>query len=220
MDEWLGLDAEWVGFSAHYGTLTATDLPSAFQEVRKLVAPPALPKPERKRLEQQIEQLRKRLDKARSNVVELDKSNIPAAEERIRQLDHQRVELEQELELYKPQAENDINAVALMVLNNLYALANCCRIMAKPEVFDDKGNRGVDHGDGTVTFGSLESAAPRAVRWLLSRASYIICHTEFAGSGNGRRHVFKGGEIVYNVAGLAKREVGLAKGRQNPHHAG
>lgn len=52
-----------------------------------------------------------------------------------------------------------------------------CRTLTKPAYFDEKGNRGVDNGDGTVTWGSLESAAPKAVRRFLKHVDYITIHT-------------------------------------------
>jgi hypothetical protein len=213
VENWLGFDGDAIGMAAFYGALKPEDLPEAFAEVRKLVMPPARPKQDRKQLEKQVEHLKANLEKARQNLVLLDPANIPAAQERIRQMDEERARVEKELRASKPPAEQDINEVALAVMHNLYSLAYCCRVLAKPGFFDERGHYCVDHGDGTITVGSLESAAPRAVRRFLHQASHIVCHTEIKGRGNGTRHEFKRGEIVFTG-------VGVDPGNLNPHLAG
>jgi DNA invertase Pin-like site-specific DNA recombinase len=201
LEGWLGLDGEALGTAAFYGALSADDLPEAFAEVKKLVMPPARPEPDRKRLEKQAGELKLKLAKARDNLVLLDPGNIPAAQDRIRQLDAELAAALEELSQGKPQAEKDVNEVVLEVLHRLYALAYCCRALARPE-------------DPQWEYqGSLESAAPHAVRRLLNRASEIVCHTEMKGRGNGTRHVFAGGEIVLEG-------VGVVTGDLNPHLTG
>src|SRR5262249_45649930 len=131
-----------------------------------------------KRLEKRVEQLNAELAKARGNVVLLDAANIPAAQERIRELDRERAGLERELRESRPPAAKDVNAVALEVLNDLSPLAYCCRSLTQPQYVTEVGQRAVDNGDGTVTYGSLEQVAPQAVRRFLGHASHIVCHTE------------------------------------------
>jgi DNA invertase Pin-like site-specific DNA recombinase len=213
LENWLGIDGDAFGTAAFYGALKPDDLPEAFAEVRKLVTPRTMPHQDRRRLEKQAGELTAKLAKARENLVLLDPANIPAAQDRIRRLDEERAAVEQELKRSKPPAERDVNAVVLEVLSNLYALGYCCRVLAKRQYVDEEGNRGVDNGDGTVTVGSLESATPRAVKRLLNRVSHIVCHTTIQGWGNGIRHAFDRGEIIFDG-------VGTVTGNSNPHLPG
>lgn len=202
LTNWLGLDtADWLEAGAECGALKPEDLPEAFEKIRKLVMPPSTPKVDRSRLEKQAEQLKGKVTKARANLVLLDAENIPAAQERIRQLEEQRAAIEEELKKSKPLAERDINAVVLAVLHNLYSLAYCCRVLARP----------VEEGWEVV--GSLETIAPTMFRRFLNHASHIVCHTRKVGRGNGTRHVFDHGEIVFEGVGLTRRD-------SNPHRAG
>jgi hypothetical protein len=212
LEEWLGEDQGGIGTAAFYGALNPDNLPEAFAEIRKLLVPPAKTKKDRERLEKEIEQVSAKLTKARENLVLLDPANIPAAQNRIRQFDEQLRQLKNELVESKPPTEQDINKVVLDVCYTLSQLSYACRVLAQPAVYDKRGNRGIDHGDGTVTWGSLESAAPRMVKQLLNHASYIVCHTERKGYGKGTRHVFTGGEIVFSVGGIPSN--------LNPHHLG
>lgn len=209
LENWLGFDGEALGAAAYYGALKDGDeLPEAFHKIKALITSPAAPKHDRERLEKQAEQLTATLAKAKGNLVLLDADNIPAAQDRIRQLGEELAAVERELKQSKPPAEKDVNAVVLEVLNNLYALAYCCRSLARPGCVDEKGRRGVDNGDGTVTWGSLEAAAPKAVKRLLNRTSHIVCHTvrrEGKASkkrgATGTRHQFERGEIVFSGVG-------------------
>lgn len=201
LENWLGFDGESLGTAAHYGTLRSDDLPEAFAEIKKLLMPRSKPKQDRMRLQKQADQVKAKLAKARGNLSLLDAENIPAAQECIRQLDRERIDLEQELRQCKPPTEKDINQVVLEVLNNLYALAYMCRSLAKP--VDEKW----DH------YGSLESAAPQAVRRLLSRVSHIVCHTAKQGQRTRTRHEFKRGEIAFTP-------VGAMTGNVNSHLPG
>ncbi len=205
LESWLGPAGKALGTAAYYGALEDANLKEWFPEgtfakVKRLVTPPAKPKQDRQRLERRLEQLTAQVEKARGNLVLLDPANIPAAQKRISELDEEVAAVEQELRECKPPSEKDINAVVLSVLHNLYSLAYCCRVMAKPASYDEKGNREVDNGDGTVTCGSLESAAPRAVKWLRGRMTHIIIHTRKTGRGGGTRHLFEKGEIVLQVS--------------------
>jgi hypothetical protein len=89
--------------------------------------------------------------------------------------------------------------------------------MAKPSYIDAEGVRMVDNGDGTVTCGSLEAIAPQLVRRFLKHVDRIVCHTtkrvgkiSKTRGATSTRHVFDGGEIVF-------QQVGGATGNQNPH---
>jgi site-specific DNA recombinase len=213
LDEWLGQEGDAFGTAAHYGALHADQLSPAFTKVKELVMPPARSKTDRKRLEKDAEQLTTMLARCRENLVVLDAANIPAAQERIRQLDKERAAIEQELKRSKPPAENDVNSVVLDVMYRLYSLADSCRALAKPAFLDNHGRRGVDNRDGTVRVGSHETAAPRVVRKLLSRTGHIVCHTVKEGSKTRTRHVFQSGKIVLDL-------VGGVTGNLNPHHPG
>lgn len=202
LESWLGFEGEALGAAAHYGALTADDLPEAFAQVRKLLAPPAKPKRrDRERLAKQLAKITADLSKARANLVLLDAANIPAAQERIRELDEQRAELENDLAQSNPPTEQDVNRITLGVLNDLYSLAAACRVLAVP----------VD-ADWEV-HGSLESAAPKAIRRFLANVSHITVHTTKSGSGTATRHTFDRGEIVLAA-------VGAVTSNGNPHLSG
>jgi DNA invertase Pin-like site-specific DNA recombinase len=195
LEGWLGFGvAEAVGTAAYYGDLKEDDLPEAFALVRRILTPPATPKRDRRRLEKQAADLEAKLAKARSNLVLLDAKNIPAAQERIDQLDAEFMALREELKRSKPPADRDLNAVALQVLNSLYALAYCCRVLARPAVEVD--------ADGVEweTVGSLESIAPQAVKRFLSKVGHIVCHTVIEGHKTATRHRLERGEIVFAPA--------------------
>jgi DNA invertase Pin-like site-specific DNA recombinase len=220
LDSLLGKDRDWLEVAAFYGALKPGDLPEAFAEVKKLVAPPDRPKQDRKRLEKLRDKLIADLTKARGNLVLLDPENIPAAQERIRKMDEDRAAVEDELKKLRPVAEEEVNAVALSVLDALYSLASCCRLLAMPQHINAAGQRAIDNGDRTVTYGSLIQAAPQVLKRLASRISGITCHTERKEGKRvqkrttwinregvreyavkevvcGTRHVFTGGEIAF-----------------------
>jgi DNA invertase Pin-like site-specific DNA recombinase len=203
LENWLGFGGEGLGMAAYYGALKPEDLLdlSAFAEVKRLVMPPERPQKDRGQLEKQLGQVQAALQKARANLVLLDADNIPAAQERIRQLDEEQAAIDRELRDAKPPAEKDVNAVVLEVLHNLHALAYCCRALARPAP------------DGWQRVGSLESAAPQAVRRLLKGVHHIVCRTAKQGRRTGTRHVFQGGEIVLDRVGVNPRNL-------NPHVAG
>ena len=195
LENWLGL--EGLDVAAYYGALKPGDLPEAFEQVKKLVCPPQLLKSDRKKLEKRGEELRSKVDKARANLVLLEPDNIPAAQERIRQLDDELVLIEKELKSSAPPAERDVNAVALEVLHNLYSLAYCCRSLAR------------SCEKGMLRRDSLEKKAPQAVRRFLSHASHIVCHTTKTGTGTGTRHKFEKGEVVFRGVGVTTGVVNL-----------
>jgi DNA invertase Pin-like site-specific DNA recombinase len=224
--EWLGLEGDALGSAAFFGgldpDLKPEDLPEAFQKIKKLLMPPARPKADRKRLEKQLEQLVGKLARAQDNLVLLDPGNIPAAQKKIRQLEEERSVVERELRESNPSPERDINSVVLEVVHTLHALTLCCRSLAKPTVYDPQGNRGTldpDRGDGLVRYGWIESAAPQAVRRLLSHATIVI-NTVKTGKGYGVRYIFQGGEIVFQrlgvIPGNLKTLQGLVDGERTP----
>jgi DNA invertase Pin-like site-specific DNA recombinase len=211
LEHWLGFefDGEALGTAAYYGALTAADLPEAFAELRKLLMPRGKPKQDRKRLEKRAEKMTAEVEKMRKNLARLDAEFIPVAQDEIRSLDAELVALDIELRECKPATEQDINKVVEAVINNLYSLAYMCRSLAKPH---DEDGWPIDK-DGWVQVGSLEMAAPRAVRRFLNRVSHITCHTKQVGRGTGTRHVLDSGEIVLS-------RVGGVTGNLNPHRPG
>src|SRR5262249_2718370 len=213
LDNWLGLEGEALGASAHFGALKQEDLPDAFDGVKKLLVPPAKPVSDRKRLEKTLRNLESELANARGKLVWLDLMNIPAAQNQIRQREEERAAVERELALSKPPAAQDLNTIGLYVLHSLYAIADCCRILTRPTIMDAAGNRALDLGDRTVKYSSLVSEAPKVIRGFLSRVSHIACHTVKEGWGTRTRHVLEGGEIVFNL-------VGAVMDNLNPHNPG
>ena len=114
LENWLGLNGEEIGTAAYYGALKADDLPKAFAQIKRLVKPPADRSAPRAVKRSGRLQATAQLTKARENLVLLDPTNIPAAEERIRQLSEERAAIDLELKQCKPPGEEkDINAVAL-----------------------------------------------------------------------------------------------------------
>ena len=115
-------------------------------------------------MQKQAEKLKAQIGTARTNLPLIKAENLPAYQERIRQMGEELALLEHELRQAKPIAEKDLNAIALEVVRNLGTLAYACEIMAKPGYVDEKGRRGVDNEDGTVTFGHAEqhAAEPRS----------------------------------------------------------
>jgi hypothetical protein len=199
LENWLGLDGEALGAAAYYGALKPDDLPEAFAAVRELLMPKRVPGPEREAMEKQFTQLTALLAKARGNLILLDPDNIPAAQERIRQMEQERDRTEEGLRRSKPPAEKDVNAVVLEVLHSLYGLAYCCRALARADARGD-----------TVVVGSLEAAAPKVVRRFLGHTSHVVCNTRKEGVRTRTRHEFEGGEMVFSL-------VGLNAGNLNPH---
>jgi hypothetical protein len=198
LEGWMGVDLDAVSMAAHFGALKADDLPEVFEQIRRLVMPPTLPKQDRARMTKRAEALKVQVEKARGNLVLLDTANIPAAQETIRKLEEERVEIEKELAQTKPPADKDVNAVTLEVLNNLYGLAYCCRALIQ---------KATDDREGWVTHGSLESMAPQAVRRLARRISGITIHTTVSGTGKGARHTFEWGEIELVGVGTVTSKV-------------
>jgi len=194
LDNWLGPDAEYLGGAAHYGTLPADfKLPKAFEEIRELIMPPAKPKQDRTRLEKQVAKLKADLAKAKNNLVLLDAENIPFAQERIRQLEGQRTDLEAELAQCKPPpSAKDVNQIVLDVLNQMYAFSAMCRILASP--VDKKKSRY-----------SVAAVAPQGVRRLLKDIDKIVVNTTLNnGRGTGKRHQLKDGEIHFRRVGITR----------------
>lgn len=124
LENWLGLDGDRLGTAAHYNALKAEGFPEAFAELKTMVARRAKPKPKRnrERMAKQAEQLKTRAAKMVSNLYELDAEFIPGAQEKIRQLNDQRREIEQELRQSDPPSETGINQVAIEVFQNLSSL--------------------------------------------------------------------------------------------------
>lgn len=184
---WLGLDTDWVIDAAGAGELQPDDLPEAFEQVKKLVMPPAVPKKDRERLKKQVEKLIGDIAKARANLILLEPENIPAAQDKIRQMDYERAAIEEELKQSTPPAEKDVNAVTLEVVKSLFSLAATCWSLA--------------NGDS--------EGEPTQIRRLLNHASHVIIHSEKRGSGTSTRHDFRGGEIVFRGVGGNTSKVNL-----------
>jgi len=149
--------------------------------VKQLLAPPERPKSDRRKSEARIKQLAANIEKARSNLALLDPENIPAAQNRIREMDGERKAIEEELRQTAPIPEREINEAVRSVLAQLYDLANWCRAVANPKLSD------------------LDANAPPAVRRLLRGTSQIVVHTKKTGEGTGTRHEFLRGEITFRV---------------------
>jgi hypothetical protein len=213
LENWLGTgDADMLGGMAHYGWLKEDDmdkqqLPPFFHELRRMLFPPK-PKQDRQKLSKQLEQMQTKLQTARSNLVFLQPEEIPAAREAISRLTREHEAVARELQESKPIPAADINQTVLTVLDTLYALTRCCRILAR-------GNK--PDRDGMVRVGSLESAAPQAIRQLARRISSIKVHTTIVGTGARLRHEFAGGEITFDVVeGTSKRVNAHLPGASRP----
>jgi hypothetical protein len=186
LENWLGLEGAALEMQAYEGWLNDGEpLPKIFAEVRALIAPPvpSTRKQDRKRLEKHAAKLGTDITRARGNLVLLQPENIPAAEQRIEEMAAELKQLEEGLRRSKPVPAADINKVVEGVLHSLYSLAYCCRALTRK------------HRENYV--GSLEMAAPLAVRQLLGKIGHITIHTELHGQGTGLRHRFLKGEIVF-----------------------
>jgi hypothetical protein len=108
----------------------------------------------------------------------------------------------------------DVNKTVLAVLHTLYSLAACCRaLVRRPEKrtveVEVKKNGQTETETKTITtvrVGSLEAAAPQAVRQLLRHVSSITVHTRIEGKGPRLRHHFEQGEITFASVGVAQGE--------------
>jgi DNA invertase Pin-like site-specific DNA recombinase len=223
LESWLA-EHDGAGTAATYGALDGSpgDLPPAFAAVKNLLFPRA---PARAGARARLEKLRVKLTadltKARCNLVLLDAANIPAAQERIRQMDEERAAVEQALQECKPVAEEEINRTVLGILDSLVALAACCRTLSKPVAVNAAGQRGAVNGDGTVTIDWYSVHAPQAVQQLRPRLAaaggHMVIHTTRRGWGKGLRHTFVGGEIVFagteGGEGVSPRKVKLSTSR-------
>lgn len=197
--EWWGLECADIS-PAFFGKMSNdTELPKAFAEIRKLLVPTVQPKKDRDRLTKEAAQLTARLTKTRANLVELDRENIPAAQERIRQLADRLAEIEMELRETAPPAEKDINVAVREVVHRVYGLINCFKLMA------------------TVP-DSLRSVfriadEEKTVRAFLRSVERIDIDTEKMGCGTGTRHVITAGRIVL-------KQVGVVTSNSNRHLLG
>jgi DNA invertase Pin-like site-specific DNA recombinase len=185
LENWLGLEGAELEVAAFYGWLTERDeLPKVFHEVRNLIAPPpSTPRQDRNRLARYADKLKADIQKARGNLVLLDPENIPAAEARVKAMAEELKLAEEELARTKQPSAAEVNKAVEGVLHSLYSLAYCCRALTR------------EHRENYV--GSLEMAAPMAVRQLLAKIGHIVIHTAISGRGTRTRHKFERGEIVF-----------------------
>lgn len=210
LEQLIGIDGDALGAAAHFGHLHPDiQLPETFEKVKKLVMPSPRPKRDYERLRRKASDLVVKIEKARGNLVLLDPEYIPLAQDKIRGLEKEHSEVERELLKAKPIAERNVNEIVLEVLNQFYGLVYCCRSLMLPDIYDDKGQRGVLHPDGTVTTGGHEMAAPSVVKRFLRHVAHIVCHSEKNGRGTGTRHVFVRGEIVFRGVGVVTTESNL-----------
>ena len=141
-----------------------------------------------------------RIEKARRNLVLLDPEFIATAQDEIKRMEAERVQLAAEVQ-QRPPTEKDINHVVQETVHNLFSFASMLRRLAH-----------VDE-PGWVTHGTVESAAPKAVQRLLKQIEKIEIHTRKVGRGNGTRHQFLAGKIHFY-------RVGGATVSSNPHRSG
>ncbi len=209
LENWLGPEYSGIDTAAYYGAIAKEeDLPKAYFDLKRLLTPRPRPVADRKRAENEAKQLKAQLATARSNLVLLkDPANIPAAEACIRQLDERLAAVEQELRQQQPPAEKDVNKVVEGILWTLVCLANSCRALARPPE------------EGWTVVGSIESAAPHKVRWLLKQTDGIVCYTERTGAKTRIRHKFVRGELVFSPLGRV-HSVGPIPRDSNPHRPG
>src|SRR5262249_18050946 len=150
----------------------------AFAKVRKLVAPPRQPAADRKKLSQRVKTLGEQVNRARANLVLLDADNIPAAQEKIRELDEERQALETELRKRPPQ-QADVNAEALEVLRSLYWLSVLFRSAAESVAIGDEMEARLEAGWEGAWFSGADKSA--ALRRFLRKIAGITCNTRIEG---------------------------------------
>jgi DNA invertase Pin-like site-specific DNA recombinase len=190
LENWMGLEGAGLETAAFYGWLTDRDeLPRVFHEVRELIAPPpSTPRQDRDRLARHADKLRVDIERARGNLVRIQNpANLPAAEAEVEKMVEELKLAEEELARTKQPSAAEVNKMVEGVLHSLYSLAYCCRALTRR------------HREEYV--GSLEMAAPAAVRQLLAKVGHIVVHTEKRGTGAGTRHQFLKGEIVFHRGG-------------------
>lgn len=107
---------------AKNGTLTAKDVPEAFDTLKRLLTVQEIPRTDPKQLKKQIERLDADIAKMTDNLPLLDPENIPSAQEKIRAYKAQRAELARELN--DVPTERDLNSTVLTVLSKLYRLCS------------------------------------------------------------------------------------------------
>src|SRR5262249_62158045 len=133
-------------WKAERGELKPGDLPEAFAKIKRLVSPPERPTIDRRQIEKRAAVLDGQIEKGQRNLVFLDESNIPIAQEEIRRLQLERERLEMELRR-RPPTESDVNAEATAVLRSLYWLALFFRLAADPHDPDFSTGGWVIEGD-------------------------------------------------------------------------
>ena len=105
------------------------------------------PKRDRKQLEGRRKELEATLTKAQAKLIHIEEANLATFQVSIREHREELAEVERELRETKPPAEADLNQTVLMVLDNLWQLAYCCRALVRPDYDWDY-------------HGSLEARAP------------------------------------------------------------
>ncbi len=200
LENWLGPEYGGIDGAAYYGAIKKEeDLPAAYFDLKRLLTRPPQPKVDRKRLEGDLRKLTGQVTKMRANLALLeDPGNIPAVERAIREVDEQRAALERQLKETAPPSEADVNKVVEGIMWTLVNLVASCRALAQPE----EVKRNVS--------GSVESAAPHNVRWLLRQTDGIVVYTSRRGAKTRVRHDFERGELVFRRVGANARDL-------NPH---
>jgi DNA invertase Pin-like site-specific DNA recombinase len=209
-EQFLLLDGKRLEWAAYRKELRSPDdLPKAFAAVRALVAPPKQSVADRDRELKQtkgmVARLNDRIDKARGNLALLDPENIPAVQDKIREMLAEKEVLEAELRKTPP-TEADINDETMEVLQSLSLMAWYFRFAAQVKSYEEDW----DGDDGVAVWGDVRPECRRILRSITG----ITVHTTITGRGNGVRHSFLKGEIEFRGG------VRVDPGNLNPHRPG
>ena len=189
---------EALGAAAYFGALKESDPPKGFAWVRDMIFPPGKPVKDLKALQRRIGKLRAQIAKTEGQLHLYDPENLPHVQELLRKDRKQLADLEAEHKEHKPTPDQEINTIVVDVLNQLYGLANACRMLARNST--DKKYRRI--GGGIGSDGNLTEAGRRVLRRFLQMVDRIDILTITEGTGNRTRHTVKSGEIHLRSAGI------------------
>ncbi len=189
---------EALGAAAYFGALKESDMPKGFAWVRDMIFPPGKPVKDLKALQRRIEKLRAQIAKTEGQLYLYEPENLPLVQESLRKERKQLADLEAEHKEHKPISEQEINTIVVDVLNQLYGLANACRMLERNST--DKKYRRV--GGGIGRDGNLTEEGRRLLRRFLQMVDRIDIVTATEGAGNRTRHTVKSGEIHLRSAGI------------------
>jgi DNA invertase Pin-like site-specific DNA recombinase len=205
LEKWIGLsDSVKANAPSFREWLTADNpLPACYAEIRDLIAPPphTTPRQDRKKVEKHCADLRAEIAKRRGNLSALDRENIPANEQVIREKEAELKSWEEELERTKQPTAAEVHKAVEGILDSLFGLALCCRALVDYQQEDhpapDSLEAALQNDDEQYHAWLWEVAAPDAVRQAMSRIGHIVVHTTITGTGTHTRHTFERGEIVF-----------------------